>query len=228
MELCIDTILEDLKDGKSTRTKASLDKLNHTLQTYYESGHRDYSITTIGSISSTNGGVGYQTIRATRNNHFRKLIEAWAAKAHTTTKKPLAKKSRSRHVPTDYKLLEQISDIALRALFGQIIAERNRYRKEVNILKQHTNVIIDKRPALEIVTEPTATVQVVPSLTSLLTTSEIKALLFGISDECMDRHNWQTTLAGQVKEMDYNTEIFPRGFITGLRKLIGEVDNGKR
>jgi hypothetical protein len=41
----------------------------------------------------------------------------------------------------------------------------------------------------------------------------------------MEKHNWQTTQAGQVKDMEYNTEIFPRGFATGLRKLLGEVDD---
>jgi len=33
-----------------------------------------------------------------------------------------------------------------RALFGQIIAERNQLRKEVNLLKQNSNVVIDRRP----------------------------------------------------------------------------------
>jgi hypothetical protein len=40
----------------------------------------------------------------------------------------------------------------------------------------------------------------------------------------MEDHGWETTLAGQVKDMECNTEIFPRGFITGLRKILGEVD----
>lgn len=228
MELDIDTILADLKEGKAARTRASLDKLNQTLQAYYESGQRDFSITTIGRISTADGGVGYQSLRATANVHFRRLIEAWAAKANTTTKKPLAEKSRSRHVPTDNKLLERISDPALRALFGQIIAERNRYRKEVNILKQHANVVIDKRPVRQFEAQAEPAVEVLPSLTGLLTPSEVKALQFAVSDECMEKHNWQTTQAGQVKEMEYNSEIFPRGFVTGLRKLLGEVNDGER
>jgi len=228
MELDIETILTDLKEGKVARTCASLDKLNQTLQAYYESGQRDFSITTIGRISTDDGGVGYQSIRATRNEHFRRLIEAWAAKADTTTKKPLVSNSRSRHVPTDNKLLERITDPALRALFGQIIAERNRYRKEVNILKQHANVVIDKRPVRQFEARAEPAIEVLPSFDNLLTISEIKALQFAVSDECMERHNWQSTQAGQVKDMEYNMEIFPRGFVTGLRKLLGEVSDGER
>ena len=32
-------------------------------------------------------------------------------------------------------------------------------------------------------------------------------------------------VAKTLKDMEYNTEIFPRGFATGLRKLLGEVDD---
>jgi hypothetical protein len=228
MNLNIDTIIEGLKDGKTKRTQASLEKLNQTLKDYYESGQRDFSITTIGRISTENGGVGYQAIRATRNEHFRKLIGAWAAKANTTTKKPLSKNSRSRYVPTDNKLLERIADPALRALFGQIIAERNRYRNDVKRLKQYSNVVIDRRPVRHFDAQVEPKVELLSSLSGLLTPKEIEALQFAVSDECMEKHNWQTTQAGQVKEMDYNTEIFPRGFITGLRKLLQEVGNSKQ
>lgn len=39
------------------------------------------------------------------------------------------------------------------------------------------------------------------------------------------KNDWQYTQAGQVKDMEYNSEVFPRGFVTGLRKLLGEVDD---
>lgn len=227
MNLNVDIILEDLKDGKSPRTSQSLDTLNGILQRYVESGQRDFSVTQIGRVSATEGGPGYQTIRATRNKHYRDLIDAWAQKCNTTMKKPLAEHSRSREVPADNKLLERIPDPAVRALFGQIIAERNRYRKEVNLLKQHANITIDKRPVrpYEASVEPRA--EILPSVSGLLTESEKNALAYAVSDACMEQHNWQYTKAGQVKDLEYNVEIFPRGFITGLRKLLGEVeDNG--
>ena len=223
MELNIDIILADLKDGKAARTQQSLDKLNGILQTYAKSGQRDFSITQIGRIS-VESGLGYEALRATRNKHYRDLIEAWAQKCKTDTKKPLAPHSRSKAIPTDNALLERIPDVAVRALFGQIIAERNRYRNEVNLLKQHANIIIDKRPVRQFDVAEDPTVQVLPAFSNILTESEKKALAYAISDKCMEAHGWQTTQAGQVKDMEYNTEIFPRGFITGLRKILGEVD----
>ena len=225
MELDIDVILADLKEGKVPRTQQNLDKLNDTLKAYAGSGQRDFSITQIGRVSAENGGLAYEALRATRNKHYRILIEACAAKYNTCTKKPLSNTSRAKSNPADNKLLERIPVPAVRALFGQIIAERNRYRKEVNLLKQHANITIDKRPVRQFDTIAEPSVEVLPSLSGVLTESEKKALAYAISDECMEKNDWQTTQAGQVKDMEYNSEVFPRGFVTGLRKLLGEVDD---
>ncbi|EGM77963.1 hypothetical protein Rhein_1909 [Rheinheimera sp. A13L] len=225
MDINIDVILADLKDGKVPRTQQNLDKLNDILKTYAESGQRDFSITQMGRVSAAEGGPGYEALRATRNGHYRTLIEAWAQKCKTNTKKPLSPTSRSKSVPQDYKLLERIPDPAVRALFGQIIAERNRYRNEVNLLKQHANITIDKRPVRQFDASAEPSIEFLPSLSGILTESEKKALAYAISDECMEKNDWQTTQAGQVKDMEYNAEVFPRGFVTGLRKVLGEVDS---
>lgn len=224
MELDIDIILADLKEGKVSRTQQNLDKLNGTLKKYAESGQRDFSITKIGRVSAADGGLAYEALRATRNEHYRILIKAWAARCNTNIRKPLSNTSRSKSIPADYKLLERIPDPAIRALFGQIIAERNRYRNEVNLLKQHANIVIDRRPGLQFDGTSEPAMQVLTSLSGILTASEKKALEYSISDECMDKNNWQITQAGQVKDMEYNSEVFPRGFVTGLRKLLGEPD----
>lgn len=225
MELNVELILDDLKEGETTRTKKNLDKLNGILSHYAESGQKDFSITQIGRVSAAEGGPGYEAIRATRNKHYRVLIEAWAQKCNTNTKKPLASHSRSKSVPADNKLLERIPDPAVRALFGQIIAERNRYRKEVNLLKQHANITIDKRPARQFDLRPESGIEVLSSLSGVFTESEKKALAYAISDECMDKNSWQPTQAGQVKDMEHNIEIFPRGFVTGLRKVLVEAND---
>jgi hypothetical protein len=223
MDIDIDVILENIKDNKSERTKNNLDTLNGILKAYAESGNRDFSITQIGRVSAENGGIAYEAIRATRNNHYRELIEAWAQKCNTNIKKPLLPTSRSRTIPTDNKLLERIPDPAVRALFGQVIAERNRYRNEVNLLKQHTNIIIDKRPVSHVETRHEINDKESPFLSGILTKSEMNALVYAISDECMENNGWQYTQAGQVKAVEYNLEIFPRGFVTGLRKILDKI-----
>ena len=74
MELNIDIILADLKDGKVPRTQQSLDKLNGILQAYAEAGQRDFSITQIGRVSAAEDGPGYESLRATHHKHYRTLI----------------------------------------------------------------------------------------------------------------------------------------------------------
>ena len=111
--------------------------------------------------------------------------------------------------------MELIPDPAVHAFFGQLIA------KQVNLLKQHANITIDKRPVSQFDASTGLNVEVLPTLSGTLTESEKKALAYAISNECMEKHDWQTTQAGQVKDMEYNIEIFPRGFDTGLQKLLG-------
>ena len=226
----IDTeiILADLKEGKEPRTQKSLDILHGILKVYHEGKNKDFSITQLGRVSSKNGGPGYASLRETKNEHYRRLIEAWATYAGTTTKKPLATMARSHRVPTDHKLLERIPDVAVRALFGQILAERNKLKKEVNILKQHTNIVIDKRPVRQFdaqATEVSDNVELLPAVSGILKPLEVKALRYAISVECMKARNWQFTQSGQVKDMDHNEEIFPRGFITAIRKILNDIND---
>jgi len=175
------------------RTQLTLDKLNSILKQYVQSGNKEFSVTTIGSVSSSNGGPGYQSFRATKNSHYRCLIEASAASAGTDMKKPITDFSRSRDIPNDNKLLERLDDPALRALFGQIIAERGRLKREVNLLKQHSSIVIDRRPVERTEYRSAA---VLPSQLGNLSSLEVEALRVAISDECMEKHGWLSTKAG--------------------------------
>lgn len=225
MNIDVNAVLDTLKDGKSAKTQASLEKLNETLSSYYAEGKRDFSITTMGRVSAEAGGVGYNSIRATANKHYRDLIEAWAAKAQTTTKKPTLTKPRASG--QDYALLERIDDTAVRALFGQIIRERDRYKSEANMLKSQTKIIIDKRPISAPLAQSESAVELLPSLTGICTENEIKALQSICTDEWLDGLGFQANALGQVKD-ELGQEILPRGFLTGLKKLLGEVDDGER
>ena len=226
MTVDIAAVLGELKDGQTPRTQKTLDKLNIILEEYYHDGQKDFSVTTIGRLSARKRGPGYQSLRATKNKHYRLLIEAWATKAGTDMKKPLAEHSRSRETPNDFNLLERINDPALRALFGQVIAERNRYRKEVNLLKQQANVVIDRRPVQQ--PEPTTIssdrkVQVMSAMTDLLTPLYVEALRYAISDLCMEKNGWYYTDYGQVKNKEYDIEVYPRGYILAIQKVLGET-----
>ena len=221
MNVDVDAILDTLKDGKTAKTKASLDKLHETLSAYFDSGARDFSITTIGRVSEEDGGVGYQSIRATANKHYRDLVEAWAAKAKTTTKKPPV--GPPKRMSQDHQLLERIDDAAVRALFGQIIRERDRYRSEANMLKNQTQMVIDKRPTTYSEPQSDASVELLPSLKGICSENEIKALETVCTEEWLEKLGFKANALGQVKD-ELGTEILPRGFLTGLKKILGEID----
>lgn len=221
MNIDIDAVLDTLKDGKTAKTQTSLAKLSQTLKRYYESGARDFSVTTIGRVSADNGGVGYQSIRATANKHYRDLIEAWAAKAQTTIKKPPV--GSAKKTGRDYQLLERIDDTAVRALFGQIIRERDRYKSEANMLKNQTQIIIDKRPTAFTESRPGSGLEFLPSLKAICSDNEIKALQTIFTETWLETLGFQANALGQVKD-EYGTEILPRGFLTGLRKILGKGD----
>ena len=221
MNIDVEAVLESLKDDKTPRTQSSLDKLNETLSNYFDEGKRDFSITTIGRVSTEAGGVGYTSIRATANKHFRDLIEAWAAKAQTTLKKPPTTKPRA--TGQDYKLIERIDDIAVRALFGQIIRERDRFKTESNMLKNQTKIVIDKRPVSAPVSSSEGTVELIPSLTGICSDNEIKAFQKVCTDDWLEQLNFRANDLGQVKD-ELGQEILPRGFLTGLKKLLEKID----
>ncbi|MGP4945290.1 gamma-mobile-trio protein GmtX, partial [Pseudoalteromonas nigrifaciens] len=167
----INVILEDLKMGKTSRTQDSLNKLNALLEARFNAGEKDYSIATIGRVSKAEGGVGTVSIRNKTGEHFRLLIDAWATKANTTMKKPPVPQSRLLDVPSDMDLLKRLDDPAMRAVFGQIIAEKNKLKAENRILKQSAEVVVDMRPNQIVHAEQVTqqdTIEVLPSLDGLL------------------------------------------------------------
>ncbi|WP_373660267.1 gamma-mobile-trio protein GmtX [Acinetobacter baumannii] len=220
MQVNINVILEDLKRDKTQRTQNSLDQLNALLEKRFNAGEKDFSIATIGRASKADGGVGEVSIRNKTGEHFRRLIDVWASKAHTTMKKPPASHSRKRETPSDIELLKKLDDPAMRAVFGQIIAEKNRLKAENRILKQNTEVILDMRPNQLInVKQAQQEVQIVPALNGILVKSEIEALEDAINEENMANRGWTISKYGAVKD-ENNRPLFKTGFVSAIKKVL--------
>lgn len=223
MNVDVNTILEDLKSDKSQRTRDSLDKLNALLEAQFNAGKKDYSIATIGRISEANGGVGTVSIRNKTGKHFRLLIDAWATKANTTMKKPLAPQSKQRGIPRDMDLLQRLDDPALRAVFGQIIAERNKLKRENHILKNNAEINIDIRPNQVIHAEQVHQgVAVLPALNGLLLPSEIEALEDAINEQKIIQRGWTVSKYGAVKD-EHERPLFKNGFVIAIKKVLDQV-----
>lgn len=217
VDACV--IFEDLRDKASTRQAKSLTILNDVLKTRHDSGERNFSIAEIARISAERGGPTAQTIRNKTGFVFRQLIEAWAAQAGTTMTTPGNPLTKSNKNPKDYELLTKINDPALRAVFGQIIAERNRFRNELNILKAHSDLIVDKRPAQQVDPAFGESVQILPALA--LNDMEVDALRAAVSGEFFEERDWVVSPAGQVKD-ENKREIYKHGYVNAIRKVLKE------
>lgn len=214
-------IFEDLKEQASTRQAKSLTVLNEVLKAQYTAGERNFSIAEIARLSVERGGPSAQTIRNKTGLVFRQLIDAWATQAGTSMKAPINPLAKANRVPKDNELLERIKDPALRALFGQIIAERNRYRNELNIINAHSELIVDKRPVRQF-EQPTESgaIQLLPALS--LNDMEIEALKAAVSDEFFQQREWTVNAAGQVKD-ENRREIYKHGYVNAIKKVLKEV-----
>ena len=224
MQVDINTILEDIKSGKASRTQDSLDKLNALLEARFNAGEKDYSIAAIGRVSKAKGGVGTVSIRNKTGEHFRLLIDAWATKANTTMKKPPVPQSRKLDTPSDMDLLKRLDDPAMRAVFGQIIAEKNKLKAENRILKQNAEVVVDMRPNRVIHAEQVhQKVEVLPSLDGVLLPADIEALQDAINEDRMAQRGWMVSKYGAVKD-EYGRPLFKNGFVLAIQKVLAQLE----
>jgi len=211
-------VLNQLKEGKSPKVQRSLDALNEILRRYSESGGRDFSIKQIGRLSESRGGLTYNSLRATKNDFYRDLIEAYKLKSLKNARLLVKEKQRDPRTQDEF-LAEKIDDPALKAAFMQIIKERNRYRADFNRLSSQTAINIDMRPE-----KPTAkTIEFMPSISGLLDEHEIEILKTVFSENELSAKNWEVTDIGSVKD-EYGDMIFPPGFVEIIEKLIKAVE----
>jgi hypothetical protein len=167
-------------------------------------------------MSEERNGMSRNALYNKASEDFRTLIAAWSTFAGETTKKqatpltPLAEED----------LLRRIDDPALRSLLGGIVAERNRLRGEVNLLRANANVVIDRRtlPGHAHVMPEGQVIQVL-SPSSQLTDSEIAALRGAISPDFLRQEGWQEGPHGEIVNTKGRT-LFDVGFTKAIRKLI--------
>ena len=172
-------VLAALRQDASKRTQQSLALINAICNDQYESGSKDFSVATIGKLSSADGGPSPQAIRNVTGRNYRALLAAWANYAEGHTRKPPANKESG--VATD--ILDMISDAAVRALVGSFLAENRKLKAENMLLKTHASVVIDRRPAsLNSASKAFTGVQILPPLINLMSL-EIDALRHAISEE---------------------------------------------
>ena len=211
-----DAGLETLKSDVRPQKQRNLDIIHAVCRELHGLGSRDFSLATVGRMSEARNGMSRNALYNKASEDFRTLIAAWSnfagepAKKQPSPLKPLAEED----------LLRRIDDPALRSLLGGIVAERNRLRGEVNLLRANANVVIDRRtlPGHAHVMPEGQVMQVLSPLANL-TESEIAALRKAISPEFPAQEGWQEGPHGQIVNAKGRT-LFDVGFANAVRKLI--------
>ena len=211
-----DEVLNALKSDVRPQKQRNLDIIHAVCKELHGLGSRDFSLATVGRISEDRNGISRNALYNKASEDFRALIAAWNNFSGKSSGKPAA----SLRPLAEEDLLRRIDDPALRALFGGIVAERNRLRGEVHLLRANANVLIDRRalPGHARVL-PDGEVMQVLSPSSQLTKSEFAALRRCISPQFLGQEGWREGHHGDILNASGRT-IFDVGFTNAIRKIL--------
>lgn len=202
------------KGGRAQRQR-NLNELHRLCRDHHASGSKDFAIPTIGKLCEQAGLLKGRALYNAPSADYRALIQAWSEHAGPSEKKA-AQPPRAYH-----DLLTRIADPALRALVQAVVFERDRLRAQLNTLKAHTNIIIDRRPLPGTLhAHESGTVTVVRP--TPLTESERQALEKAVSVAFLVDQGWKEIEHGEVVNQRGRT-VFDPGFATAIRKFLGSI-----
>ncbi|MBF0503076.1 MAG: alpha/beta hydrolase [Candidatus Riflebacteria bacterium] len=212
-----DAVLESLlaKGGRSDR-RAKLEKLHEVCRKQHAAGSRDFSLPTIGRMGEAANIM--KTGRSLYNAEaadYRTLIEAWAAYAGPSAPKPPKMKA-------SHEYLMKIEDPALRSIMQSVIAERDKLKMQINMLKAVTEKIVDRRPlGAKISTTPGSKPMAVLEMSAQLPPYERESLMKAISCEYLERNGLYEGERGEILN-EKGRKIFEVGFTRAIRRVLGE------
>ena len=205
-----DDLLERLKESSNPRKKRNLDIIHSICQEQFERGSKDFSVATIARLSQQRGGPVKSTIHNKTGDDFKGLINAWAAHTGGGTK-------RERKVTESpvYAVLDKIERADVRSVMGCVLAENKSLRRQLDILKANTKVVIDLRTR-----DSSPQPELLPAADTLAE-SEKAALRHAISAQTMKNEGWSQDAYGRILN-EKNRVIFNIGFVSAIRKILGE------
>lgn len=212
-----DNVLTSLLDkGGRSNKRTNLTKIHELCRKQHAAGSRDFSLLSIGRLAEAEGIMKGRALYNAPSADYRALIEAWAAYAGPPTLKP--PKTLASH---DY--LMRIEDPAIRSIMQATIAERDKLKAQLNVLKAHTQVTVDRRPLGATIsasrgTQPLA----VLALSAQLTPSEREALQKAVSASHLAERGLKEGSHGEITNERGRT-VFEVGFARAVRKVLGDA-----
>lgn len=207
-------VLESLlaKGGRSNR-RAGLAKLHELCRRQHETGSRDFSLPAIGRLAEAEGIMKGRVLYNAQSADYRTLIEAWAAYAGPPAPKP--PKTLASH-----EYLMRIEDPAIRSIMQAIIAERDKLKAQLNVLKANTQVTVDRRPlGATMAAAPGTQPVTVVAPSAQLTPSEREALQNAVSADYLESQGLREGSHGEIVNARGRI-VFEVGFARAIRKVL--------
>lgn len=203
-----ESVLQELQATNPRPQKVrNLNAIHELCRDHHATGGRDFSLPTIGKFCQDKGI--FTKGRALYNEpaaDYRKLIEAWAHHAG-----PAPVKVRKELSTDEY--VARIPDPAIRMLVQSTIAERNKLKGQLSMLRAAKPIEVDRRPVAD--SQP-----LLANPAAGLTASERDALTKALSKKFLESQGWEERAHGEIVN-DRGRTLFDPGFATGLRKLLG-------
>ncbi|MBT9521298.1 MAG: hypothetical protein IV101_10415 [Dechloromonas sp.] len=218
MEFNAKDILDELCKISTARKQLSLRLIYKICEEQHQRGSRDFSIATIGRLSSENKGPSAAAIRNKTGEDYRSLIRVYAESVNGDTKK-----TKTNNHPSD-NIVNSITDPVTRIRVNIILAEIKALRTQLNAtrhLANQTAIIRIEQNSLPN-DAPSS-----PELSSIkekigLSLLEIRALQLSIDEKTMTHWGWVPDTSGRILS-ESGQVIFHAGFISAVRKAIGNA-----
>jgi hypothetical protein len=210
-----DAVLESLlAKGCRSNRRANLAKLHDVCRRQYEAGSRDFSLPAIGRLAEAESIMKGRALYNAQSADYRALIEAWGAYAG-----PPAPKLPKTLATNDY--LTRIEDPAIRSIMQAIIAERDKLKAQLNVLKANAQVTVDRRPhGATVMATPGSQSVTVLAMAAQLTPSENDALWKAVDAAYLSERGLKEGSHGEIVS-DRGRTMFEVGFARAIRKVLG-------
>ncbi|MBC8748286.1 MULTISPECIES: gamma-mobile-trio protein GmtX [Paraburkholderia] len=210
-----DAVLESLlaKGGRSNR-RANLMKMHQLCRRQHDAGSRDFSLPAIGRLAEAEGIMKGRALYNAQSADYKALIEAWAAYAGPPA--PKLPKTLASH-----EYLTRIEDPAIRSIMQAIIAERDRLKAQLNVLKANAQVTVDRRPLGAVAAVSDSQSVAVLATATQFTPSEREALQKSVSADYLEERGLREGSHGEIVNERGRT-VFEVGFARAIRKVLGD------
>lgn len=207
-------VLESLlaKGGRSNR-RANLVKMHDLCRRQHEAGSRDFSLPTVGRLAEAEGIMKGRALYNAQSAGYKALIEAWAAYSGPPAPKP-------PKMLASHEYLMRIEDPAIRSIMQSIIAERDKLKAQLNVLKANAQVTVDRRPLGATGTAaPGSQPVTVLAMAAQFTPSELEALQKAVSADFLESRGLCEGSHGEIVNARGRT-VFEVGFARAIRKVL--------